>query len=67
MKRVVTLVVALAALVVAPTALAAGELAISVVSGWIYAGFYMAIFYAALQRIPQHIVEAARQQIARVR
>tara|TARA_R110000868_G_scaffold411620_1_gene706411 strand:+ start:4385 stop:5269 length:885 start_codon:yes stop_codon:yes gene_type:complete len=34
-------------------------LAISVVSGWIYAGFYMAIFYAALQRIPKHIVEAA--------
>mgnify|MGYP003608402494 FL=1 len=35
-------------------------IAISVVSGWIFAGFYMAIFYAALQRIPQHIVEAAR-------
>ncbi|MDJ0335258.1 sugar ABC transporter permease [Salinibacterium sp. G-O1] len=34
-------------------------IAISVVSGWIYAGFYMAIFFAALQRIPTHIVEAA--------
>jgi raffinose/stachyose/melibiose transport system permease protein len=34
-------------------------LAISVVSGWIYAGFYMAIFYAALQRIPKHLLEAA--------
>lgn len=33
--------------------------AISIVSGWIYAGFYMAIFYAALQRIPKHLVEAA--------
>jgi raffinose/stachyose/melibiose transport system permease protein len=33
--------------------------AVSVVSGWIYAGFYMAIFYAALQRIPANIVEAA--------
>jgi raffinose/stachyose/melibiose transport system permease protein len=35
-------------------------LAISVVSGWIYAGFYMAIFYAALQRVPKSIIEAAR-------
>ncbi|MGV8896001.1 MAG: carbohydrate ABC transporter permease [Rhodoglobus sp.] len=34
-------------------------IAISVVSGWIYAGFYMAIFFAALQRIPTNIVEAA--------
>lgn len=34
-------------------------IAVSVVSGWIYAGFYMAIFYAALQRIPRHIIEAA--------
>ncbi len=34
-------------------------LAISFVSGWIYAGFYMAIFYAALQRIPSSILEAA--------
>jgi len=35
-------------------------IAVSVVSGWIYAGFYMAIFYAALQRIPQNLVDAAR-------
>ena len=35
-------------------------LAVSVVSGWIYAGFYMAIFYAALQRVPKSLLEAAR-------
>ncbi|HVQ88251.1 MAG TPA: sugar ABC transporter permease, partial [Actinomycetes bacterium] len=35
-------------------------LSISVVSGWIYAGFYMAIFYAALQRVPASLQEAAR-------
>lgn len=34
--------------------------AVSIVSGWIYAGFYMAIFYAALQRIPQNILDAAK-------
>ncbi len=34
--------------------------AVSIVSGWIYAGFYMAIFYAALQRIPQNLIDAAR-------
>jgi len=34
-------------------------LAICFVSGWIYAGFYMAIFYAALRRIPSSILEAA--------
>ncbi len=34
-------------------------IAVSIVSGWIYAGFYMAIFYAALQRIPVNIIEAA--------
>ena len=34
-------------------------IAVSIVSGWIYAGFYMAIFYAALRRIPTHIIEAA--------
>jgi raffinose/stachyose/melibiose transport system permease protein len=34
-------------------------IAISIVSGWIYAGFYMAIFFAALQRIPTNIIEAA--------
>jgi raffinose/stachyose/melibiose transport system permease protein len=34
-------------------------LSVSVVSGWVYAGFYMAIFYAGLQRVPQHLLEAA--------
>ncbi len=34
-------------------------MAVSVVSGWVYAGFYMAIFYAGLQRIPRHLLEAA--------
>ena len=35
-------------------------LAISVVSGWVFAGFYMMIFYAAFRQIPFEIVEAAR-------
>lgn len=35
-------------------------LAISIVSGWIFAGFYMAIFYAAFEQIPNEIIEAAR-------
>jgi raffinose/stachyose/melibiose transport system permease protein len=35
-------------------------LAISVVSGWVFAGFYMVIFYAALRQIPSEIVEAAK-------
>lgn len=35
-------------------------LAICVVSGWIYAGFYMAIFYAGIQRVPRSLLEAAR-------
>jgi raffinose/stachyose/melibiose transport system permease protein len=35
-------------------------LAVSVVSGWIYAGFYMMIFFAAMRQIPQEILEAAR-------
>jgi raffinose/stachyose/melibiose transport system permease protein len=35
-------------------------LAISVVSGWVYAGFYMVIFYAAFRQIDDEIVEAAR-------
>ncbi|GAA3881326.1 ABC transporter permease subunit [Leifsonia kafniensis] len=35
-------------------------LAISVVSGWVYAGFYMTIFYAAFSQIPTDVVEAAR-------
>jgi raffinose/stachyose/melibiose transport system permease protein len=35
-------------------------LAICVVSGWVYAGFYMTIFYGALRQVPAEIVEAAR-------
>jgi len=35
-------------------------LAISVVSGWVYAGFYMMIFYAALRQVPSEVIEAAR-------
>lgn len=35
-------------------------LAISVVSGWVFAGFYMVIFYAAFRQIPMEIVEAAK-------
>lgn len=35
-------------------------LAISVVSGWVFAGFYMMIFYAAFRQIPSEILEAAR-------
>lgn len=35
-------------------------LAISVVSGWVFAGFYMAIFYAAFTQIPSDLLEAAR-------
>jgi raffinose/stachyose/melibiose transport system permease protein len=35
-------------------------LAICVVSGWIFAGFYMAIFYAAFTQIPDDLIEAAR-------
>lgn len=35
-------------------------LSISVISGWIFAGFYMAIFYAGFQRIPTTIIESAR-------
>jgi raffinose/stachyose/melibiose transport system permease protein len=35
-------------------------LSLSVISGWIYAGFYMAIFYAGFQRIPTTIIESAR-------
>ncbi|WP_199536844.1 carbohydrate ABC transporter permease [Spongiactinospora gelatinilytica] len=35
-------------------------LAVCVVSGWVYAGFYMAIFYAALTQIPPEVIEAAR-------
>jgi raffinose/stachyose/melibiose transport system permease protein len=35
-------------------------LAISVVSGWVYAGFYMMIFYAAFRQVPTEVIEAAR-------
>jgi raffinose/stachyose/melibiose transport system permease protein len=35
-------------------------LAISVVSGWVYAGFYMVIFYAAFRQIPAEVLEAGR-------
>ena len=35
-------------------------LAISVVSGWVYAGFYMMIFYAAFRQLPSEVLEAAR-------
>ena len=35
-------------------------LAICLVSGWVYAGFYMTIFYAALRQVPTEVVEAAR-------
>lgn len=35
-------------------------LAICIVSGWVYAGFYMTIFYAALRQVPTEVVEAAR-------
>jgi raffinose/stachyose/melibiose transport system permease protein len=35
-------------------------LSLSVISGWIFAGFYMAIFYAGFQRIPTTIIESAR-------
>jgi raffinose/stachyose/melibiose transport system permease protein len=35
-------------------------ISLSVISGWIYAGFYMAIFYAGFQRIPSTIIESAR-------
>jgi raffinose/stachyose/melibiose transport system permease protein len=35
-------------------------LAVSLVSGWVYAGFYMMIFYAAIRQIPSEVLEAAR-------
>ena len=34
--------------------------AVSVVSGWVFAGFYMMIFYAAFRQVPAEVVEAAR-------
>jgi raffinose/stachyose/melibiose transport system permease protein len=33
--------------------------AICLVSGWVYSGFYLAIFYAGLQRLPRDVVESA--------
>ena len=33
--------------------------AICIVSGWVYAGFYLAIFYAGLQRLPREVIESA--------
>lgn len=35
-------------------------LAICVVSGWVFAGFYMTIFYAAFQQLPTEVIEAAK-------
>lgn len=35
-------------------------LAVSVVSGWVYAGFYMMIFFAAFRQIPTEVLDAAR-------
>jgi raffinose/stachyose/melibiose transport system permease protein len=35
-------------------------LAVSVVSGWVFAGFFMTIFYAAFSQIPSEVLEAAR-------
>ncbi|WP_308637601.1 carbohydrate ABC transporter permease [Paenibacillus silvisoli] len=34
-------------------------ISVSVVSGWVFAGFYMTIFYAGIQRIPKEVYEAA--------
>jgi raffinose/stachyose/melibiose transport system permease protein len=34
--------------------------AVSIVSGWVYAGFYMTIFYAAFRQVPNEVIEAAR-------
>ncbi len=35
-------------------------LAICFVSGWVFSGFYMAIFSAALNRLPSDVIESAR-------
>jgi raffinose/stachyose/melibiose transport system permease protein len=35
-------------------------LAVSLVSGWVFAGFYMMIFFAAFGQVPTEVVEAAR-------
>jgi raffinose/stachyose/melibiose transport system permease protein len=34
-------------------------IAVCVVSGWVFSGYYMTIFYAAMQRIPRELFEAA--------
>ena len=34
-------------------------LAVCVVSGWVFSGYYMTIFYAAMQRIPRELYESA--------
>jgi raffinose/stachyose/melibiose transport system permease protein len=34
-------------------------LAISIVSGWVFSGFFMVIFYSALQQVPEELSEAA--------
>ena len=34
--------------------------AISLVSGWVFSGFFMVIFYAALSQVPSELSEAAR-------
>jgi len=34
--------------------------AVSFVSGWIFSGYYMTIFYAAMQRIPKDLYDAAK-------
>jgi len=35
-------------------------LTVCVVSGWVYAGFFLVLFYAGLQRIPASLIESAR-------
>lgn len=35
-------------------------IAISIVSGWVFAGFFMAIFLAAFARLPSDVLESAR-------
>jgi raffinose/stachyose/melibiose transport system permease protein len=35
-------------------------MSVSIVSGWIFAGYFMTIFYASMSRIPDSITDAAR-------
>ncbi len=35
-------------------------LSVSIVSGWLFSGFFMTIFYAGLARIPDSIIESAK-------